>query len=114
MNDKKLYLCPEEGMIKGVCAGIARYLGVPVLLIRIIAILALFLGLFLFTVIAYFLLALILKPAPSRYFASMTHTPREVITQVNAQFNRQEQRLQRIERYVTSDTFNVQQRFRDL
>ncbi|GAB7202034.1 hypothetical protein OS12_34760 [Dickeya oryzae] len=32
--ERKLYLLPEEGMIKGVCAGLARYFDVPVKLVR--------------------------------------------------------------------------------
>ncbi|GAB7197311.1 hypothetical protein OS31_38550 [Dickeya oryzae] len=40
--ERKLYLLPEEGMIKGVCAGLARYFDVPVKLVRFIAVLSIF------------------------------------------------------------------------
>lgn len=43
---KKLWRIPQQGMVKGVCAGIAQYLGVPVKLVRIITVLAMLFGLF--------------------------------------------------------------------
>lgn len=33
--NKKLWRIPQQGMVKGVCAGIAHYLDVPVKLVRI-------------------------------------------------------------------------------
>ena len=38
--NKKLWRIPQQGMVKGVCAGIAHYLDVPVKLVRIITVLA--------------------------------------------------------------------------
>ena len=32
--NKKLWRIPQQGMVKGVCAGIAHYLDVPVKLVR--------------------------------------------------------------------------------
>ena len=49
---KQLYLRPEEGMIKGVCAGIADYFAIPVRLVRIIVVLSMFFGLFMLTIAA--------------------------------------------------------------
>ncbi|WP_032487629.1 PspC domain-containing protein, partial [Yersinia pestis] len=50
LGSKKLYRVPEEGMIKGVCAGLAHYFDIPVRLVRVIMVLSLFFGLFVFTV----------------------------------------------------------------
>ncbi|MCU6172557.1 PspC domain-containing protein, partial [Enterobacter bugandensis] len=33
LGKKKLYRVPEEGMLKGVCAGLAHYFDIPVRLI---------------------------------------------------------------------------------
>ncbi|MDU7807915.1 MAG: PspC domain-containing protein, partial [Serratia marcescens] len=52
LGSKKLYRVPEEGMVKGVCAGLAHYLDVPVRLIRVMVVLSLFFGLFFFTLVA--------------------------------------------------------------
>ncbi|MFQ9623907.1 MAG: PspC domain-containing protein, partial [Enterobacteriaceae bacterium] len=36
--NKKLWRVPQHGMVKGVCAGIAQYLDVPVKLVRLITV----------------------------------------------------------------------------
>ncbi len=41
--NKKLWRIPQQGMVKGVCAGIAHYLDVPVKLVRILVVLSVFL-----------------------------------------------------------------------
>ncbi|OJT45452.1 PspC domain-containing protein, partial [Serratia plymuthica] len=56
LGSKKLYRVPEEGMVKGVCAGLAHYFDVPVRLIRVIVVLSMIFGLFFFTLVAYFAL----------------------------------------------------------
>ena len=57
MNNRTLYRIPEEGVIKGVCAGLADYLGVPAALVRVIALLAVLCGLFVLPVALYAALA---------------------------------------------------------
>lgn len=42
--NKKLWRIPQQGMVKGVCAGIAQYLDVPVKLVRILVVLSIFFG----------------------------------------------------------------------
>lgn len=61
---KKLWRIPQQGMVKGVCAGIAQYLDVPVKLVRLITVLAMIFGLFLFVVVAYIILSFALDPMP--------------------------------------------------
>ncbi|WJV60775.1 envelope stress response membrane protein PspC [Pectobacteriaceae bacterium CE70] len=115
LTGKKLYLLPEEGMIKGVCAGLARYFDVPVKLVRVIAILSVFFGLFLITAVAYIILSLVLDPAPASFYRETpTQTPRQLLDDADATLRASEQRLRHIERYITSDTFGVQSRFRQL
>lgn len=46
--NKKLWRIPQRGMVKGVCAGIAQHLDVPVKLVRLITVLAMIFGLFFF------------------------------------------------------------------
>lgn len=113
---KKLYRIPDEGMIKGVCAGIARYFDVPVKLVRAIAIVSIFCGLFMLTVVAYIVLTFALEPIPSgRYPRSeQQETPRQLMSQLQQELYAGEQRLRKIERYVTSETFGVRSRFQQL
>ena len=111
LGSKKLYRVPEEGMVKGVCAGLAHYFDVPVRLIRVIVVLSMFFGLFFFTLIAYF----VLDEAPaSRFDGEQQKTPRQLLDQLEYQLGSGEQQLRQVERYVTSDTFGVQSRFRKL
>lgn len=115
LGSKKLYRVPEEGMLKGVCAGLAHYFDVPVRLIRVIAVLSLFFGLFFITVIAYIALVFVLDEAPaSRYQDEHQTTPRQLLDRLEYELSSGEQQLRKVERYVTSDTFGVQSRFRHL
>ncbi len=49
--NKKLWRIPQQGMVRGVCAGIANYFDVPVKLVRILVVLSIFFGLALFTLL---------------------------------------------------------------
>ncbi|MGQ7108988.1 PspC domain-containing protein, partial [Escherichia sp. TWPC-MK] len=44
--NKKLWRIPQQGMVRGVCAGIANYFDVPVKLVRILVVLSMALGTF--------------------------------------------------------------------
>ncbi|WP_410015184.1 envelope stress response membrane protein PspC [Sodalis sp. C49] len=111
-----LYLRPEEGMFKGVCAGVAHYLDVPVKLVRIIVVLSMFFGLFLLTLAAYAILAYWLEPAPADEAPAgrSRMPPAQQIELLELQLQDSEQQLREVERYVTSDTFGVRNRFRQL
>ncbi len=116
-HGRKLYRLPQEGMLKGVCAGLARYLDVPVKLLRIIVVLSLFFGLFFFTLVAYIVLTFVLDPAPAGAYDDDDATavrPSQTLNEADAVLRASEARLRDMERYVTSDTFVVQSRFRQL
>ncbi|UAY94720.1 envelope stress response membrane protein PspC [Dickeya dadantii] len=114
--ERKLYRLPEEGMIKGVCAGLARYFDVPVKLVRIIAVLSIFFGLFLITAVAYIVLSFVLDPAPPEAYqpADAGVLPNALLDQADAILSASEQRLRSIERYITSDTYGLRSKFRQL
>ncbi|WAT02731.1 envelope stress response membrane protein PspC [Rouxiella chamberiensis] len=115
LAERKLYRVPEEGMLKGVCAGLSHYLGVPVKLLRLIVVLSMFFGLFMFTVVAYFLLAWLLEPVPAQSFDDeQPASAHELLVEADRQLAAGEQRLREVERYVTSETFGVRSRFREL
>ncbi|PLR40591.1 envelope stress response membrane protein PspC [Chimaeribacter coloradensis] len=114
-TEKKLYRVPEEGMVKGVLAGLAHYFNVPVKLLRVMVVLSLFFGLFAFTVLAYIILSFVLDPAPaSRFSGEEAATPHELLDEADAVLRHSERRLREVERYVTSETFGVRSRFRQL
>lgn len=114
MNNK-LYRIPDEGMIGGVCAGIARYLGIPVVLVRVLAVLALFFGFFFITVVVYFTMVFFLESAPVEEATLHSRIPaRQRMKMVEMELAASEQRLRNLERYLTSETFQVENRFRHL
>lgn len=114
-SGRKLWRIPEKGMVKGVCAGIAQYFDVPVKLVRLIVVLSMIFGLFFFTVVGYIVLTFVLDPMP--YGADTVKpqpTSRDFLNEVDAELAAGEQRLRSMERYITSDTFSLRSRFRQL
>ncbi|MBW7984023.1 envelope stress response membrane protein PspC [Enterobacillus tribolii] len=115
MNNRTLYRIPEEGVIKGVCAGLADYLGVPAALVRVIALLAVLCGLFVLPVALYAALAIFLPVAHETGRSGEDGvTSARRLSETAQTLDECEQRLRRVERYVTSDAFGVRSRFRDL
>jgi phage shock protein C len=62
MKGKKFALDPANGKFKGVCAGLANYLGVDATFVRIGAVVVTLLGAFPWTLIAYGAAAWLAKP----------------------------------------------------
>lgn len=113
MNGRKLWRIPQQGKIRGVCAGLAEYLDIPVQLLRVIAVLSLVFGLFMITVTAYFILGYVLEAKPVDQ-QSAPPDARELLDQLAQTLNQDEQSVRAMERYVTSETFSVRSRFRQL
>ena len=102
-------------MVKGVCAGIAQHLDVPVKLVRLITVLAMIFGLFFFVLVAYIILTFALDPMPdSERYGHKAPSNGDLLAAVDAELASGEQRLREMERYVTSDTFTLRSRFRQL
>ena len=100
--NKKLWRIPQQGMVRGVCAGIANYFGVPVKLV-------------LFTLVAYIILSFALDPMPDNMaFGEQLPSSSELLDEVDRELAASETRLREMERYVTSDTFTLRSRFRQL
>lgn len=113
--NKKLWRVPQHGMVKGVCAGIAQYLDVPVKLVRLITVLAMIFGLFFFVVVAYIILTFALDPmSESELYGEKMPTSGELLAAADQELAASERRLREMERYVTSDTFTLRSRFRQL
>ncbi|MGL9723458.1 envelope stress response membrane protein PspC [Sodalis sp.] len=112
---KKLYRRPDEGMIRGVCAGIAHYFAVPTRLVRVIVVLSMIFGLFMLTLLAYGILAFWLEPAPpSAYQGQDGLAPGQQLDRTDELLSESERQLRRVERYVTSPAFSLRNRFRQL
>lgn len=120
----RLYRNREDGVIAGVCAGIADYFGFDVVLTRVIvAVSAFFFSPFVFVV--YIVLALFLETRPPDENAGrdpereevsrrVRAEPHATLTSVRFRFRELDMRLQRIEKYVTSDRFRLDREFEGL
>jgi phage shock protein C len=120
----RLYRNREDGVIAGVCAGIADYFGFDIVLTRVIvAVAAVFFSPFILVV--YVVLALVLESKPPResdvrdkdreeVSRRVRSEPHATLKSVRYRFRELDQRLQRIEKYVTSDRFALDREFEGL
>jgi phage shock protein C len=117
----KLYRDPQRGMLFGVCAGIADYFGFDVTVTRLIVIVA---ALFSFPMlfVAYILLAFLLPRKPSEMtdrgvdpvHRQVRSDPHDILSNARYRFRELDSRLQRLEKYVTSNRFKLDREFRQL
>ncbi|HLJ65635.1 MAG TPA: envelope stress response membrane protein PspC, partial [Stellaceae bacterium] len=113
---------PERGLIAGVCAGFADYLGFEPVLLRVATVV----GAFFFpalTIIAYVALALLLKPRPpilfqsrdeERFWRAIAVAPDDTLTGLKRKFRDLEDRLGHMETQVTATDFDLKRQFKDL
>src|SRR5271169_6218945 len=118
----RLWRDRDRGIIAGVCAGIADYIGVEPIIVRLLAVLALFLF-FPPTIAAYIILALVLRPKPPALYASPDEeafwrgvgtAPADALHSLNRKFRDLEARLGQMESQVASGDFDLHRKFRDL
>lgn len=118
----RLYRRPAEGWIRGVCAGLAAYLGVRVWIVRAIAVVLLFL----FPVpaiIGYIVLGAVLEREPEHLYDSpgdeafwrgVRNDPSATFESLRHRFRELERRLQGLESHVTSPGFRVRRNIDEL
>lgn len=116
-----LYRDPQHGKVAGVCAGLGAYFQVKPKFLRLAAILGCVFGLFIPIILAYALLVFILptEPADPRWqgdeaFAGNREAAPPSAGDLKARFQQLDQRLVRMEEWVTSEDYRLRQKFRDL
>jgi phage shock protein C len=118
----RLYRNPRRGMIFGVCAGISEYFGFDLTVTRVLTVIA---ALFAFPMvcIAYLVLALLLprrasEPGVEYGLDSVQRQvradPHDMLSSVRYRFRDLDARLQKLEKYVTSNRFALDREFRSL
>ena len=118
----RLWRDRDRGIIAGVCAGIADYLGIEPIVLRLVAVLCL---IFFFppTIVVYLILAIVLRPKPPALYASADEeafwrgvgtAPADTLHSVKRKFADLEARLGYMESQVTSGDFELHRKFRDL
>jgi phage shock protein C len=118
----RLWRDGDRGIIAGVCAGIADYIGVEPIVVRLVAVLGL---VFFFppTIVVYVILAVVLRPKPPALYASPDEeafwrgvgtAPADTLQSLKRKFVDLEARLAEMEGQVTSGDFELHRKFRDL
>ncbi|HEV8718521.1 MAG TPA: envelope stress response membrane protein PspC [Candidatus Binatia bacterium] len=112
----------RQGMILGVCKGIAEYFDLSVTGTRILAcILLVFSGVWP-AVILYFLAALLMKPEPvlplkteeeQEFYNSYASSRRMALHRLKRTYDNLDRRIQRIENIVTSREYDWDRRFNE-
>jgi len=121
-SPSRLYRDPDNGMMMGVCAGIADYFGIARWMVRVGAVILLFAFTFM-TVIAYFALGYILKPKPTdlyidaeeeRFWRNTRVDPKRTVGDLQSKYRHIEKRIRDAEAFVTSSEFKLRRDFRGL
>jgi len=109
----------RQGVILGVCKGIAQYFDFSVLWTRAIAIILLLVTGFWPITILYFIAALLMKPEPvvpiqssedEEFYDSYIHSRKRAIDRLRRRFDHLDRRIQRMEHTVTSREFDWEKR----
>lgn len=119
----KLYRIREDRKIAGVCAGVAEYFGFDVTITRVVVLL----GAVFFTpsvVVVYVILAMVLDEKPPEagrrreedieLERRVRAEPHATLHSVRHRFRDIDRRLQRMEKYVTSERFKLDREFEGL
>lgn len=115
MSRNRLYRNKKRGILAGVCAGISDWSGVNLTALRVIVILLAFP----FTavmLIGYIVLALLLPVRPNDLYRDSEHeefwqevrrAPTDTVTTLNHRFRSLDERLQRMEAWLTSREYRI-------
>ena len=105
----------RNGVIFGVCRGLADHFDFSVLWARVIAVIFLFVSGFWPAIGLYLIATLLMKPAPviplkteaeQEFYDSYTHSRRMAARRLKRRFENLERRLQRMEHIVTTREFD--------
>ena len=118
----RLWRDRDRGIIAGVCAGIADYVGVEPIVVRLVTVLGL---IFFFppTIVAYVILAVALRPKPPALYTSPDEeafwrgvgtAPADTLHSLRRKFADLEGRLGQMESQVASGDFELHREFRNL
>lgn len=121
-SPNKFYRDPQNGFIRGVCAGIADYFGISVLPVRIATVI----GLFFFSfplIIAYFVLGFVMPVKPANLYRNRDEEqfwqrtrvdPKRTVSEIQQKFREIERRIRDAEAHVTSSEFKLNREFKEL
>ena len=123
---RRLYRDADRAVLGGVCAGLATYLGFNLKVTRLLCVIA-FLCAFPFAAIAYLAAVLVIPSSSSRLYDDEVFEARRkdalreeirrakpTVSDVRRRYRDLDARLARIEKYVTSSRYKLDEEFRRL
>lgn len=123
-NPKRLYRSNKERVIGGVCGGMGERFGWDPILLRVAAVLSFFLFAGPLIIIAYLVMWIVvpkrpnfarnLSPDEDKFWRGVSDKPTVTFSNLRYKFMDLEDRLQNIERDVTSDEWRLRREFKDL
>ena len=122
IQTRRFYRNRDRAIIAGVCAGFADYFGFNLKVTRILVVIAFFMAMPV-TLLVYFATVFLVPSAPDagrkcdydpEFRRALRSSPSQTLGDVRRRFQSLDSRLARLERYVTSSRFNLDQEFRKL
>lgn len=119
---RRFYRVSDRAVIAGVCAGIAEYFGFNLKATRVLAVISLLCAMPV-TLLIYFGTVFLVPSAPSSergpqadpdFDQALRSSPGQTLSDVRRRLQSMDGRLARLERYVTSSRFDLDQEFRKL
>jgi phage shock protein C len=118
-NPHRLFRDKEHAVLAGVCAGIAEYFGLNRKGVRLVTFLfILFPPFFAFIIISYIVLAIVLPVKPgdlfenseqAEFWRGVSNAPSDVFGALRHRFRELNHRLEKMEAFVTSREFEIDQ-----
>ena len=118
-NPHRLFRDKENAVLAGVCAGIAEYFGLNCKGVRLVTFLSmLFPPFFAFVVISYVVLTIVLPVKPvdlyesseqAEFWRGVSNAPSDVFGALRHRFRELNHRLEKMEAFVTSREFEIDQ-----
>ena len=122
VSDRRFYRDADRAVLGGVCAGLADYFGFNLRVTRFLAFIA-FLMAMPMAVVTYLGIVL-LVPAKSlrargrggdpEFKRALRSSPQQTMSDVRRRFQMLDRRLARLEKYITSSRYQLDQEFRNL
>lgn len=119
-NDGRGLYRSRDGVLLGVCRGVADYFDLSVFWVRMAVVLIFLLSGFWPVLGVYLVAALLMKPSPVRpiesedeqeFYDSYVHSPRSAAQRLKRQFDNIDRRIRRMESTVTGKDYDWERRF---
>ena len=124
LEGNRLYRNADRGLVFGVCAGLADYFGFDVTIVRVLVVLGTLFFPGPLVPVGYVVMALLLPkdPRPAGHVGAgdddiarrIRAQPQSTLGSVKHRYRELEMRLQRLEKYVTSDRYDLDREFERL